>query len=82
MTQQDPMQAKIHRRLKLCPSTDKLCPARVKQSIDFTDFHLIPKIRKSSVFLEDVQESAEKAFGDNAHQTKENLLYAQMPSHL
>ena len=33
-------------------------------------------------FLEELQESAEKAFGDNAHQMIENLLYAKMPSHL
>ena len=30
-------------------------------------------------FLEELQESAEKAFGDNAHQMIENLLYAKMP---
>ena len=33
-------------------------------------------------FLEELQESAEKAFGDNAHQMIENLLYAKMPPHL
>ena len=33
-------------------------------------------------FLAELQESAEKAFGDNAHQMLENLLYAMMPPHL
>ena len=33
-------------------------------------------------FLEELRESAEKAFGDNAHQMIENLLYAKMPPHL
>ena len=28
-----------------------------------------------------MQESAEKAFGDNAHHMIENLLYAKMPPH-
>ena len=35
-------------------------------------------------FLEELQESAEKAFGEKAfaHQMVENLLYAKMPPHL
>ena len=33
-------------------------------------------------FLEELEESAEKAFGVNAHQMIENLLYAKMPPHL
>ena len=33
-------------------------------------------------FLEELHESAEKAFGDNAPQMIENLLYAKMPPHL
>ena len=33
-------------------------------------------------FLEELQESAEKAFGENAHQMIENLLCAKMPPHL
>ena len=33
-------------------------------------------------FLEDLQESAEKAFGEAAPQMIESLLYAKMPPHL
>ena len=35
-----------------------------------------PENQKLPDFLEELQESAEKAFGDNAHQMIENLLYA------
>ena len=38
-----------------------------------------PENQKLPDFLEELQESAEKAFGDNAHQMIENLLYAKMP---
>ena len=41
-----------------------------------------PENQKLPDFLEELQESAEKAFGDNAHQMIENLLYAKMPPHL
>ena len=41
-----------------------------------------PENQKLPNFLEELQESAEKAFGDNAHQMIENLLYAKMPHHL
>ena len=41
-----------------------------------------PENQKLPDFLEELQESAEKAFGDNAHQMRENLLYAKMPPHL
>ena len=41
-----------------------------------------PENQKLPNFLEELQESAEKAFGDNAHQMIENLLYAKMPPHL
>ena len=41
-----------------------------------------PENQKLSDFLEELQESAEKAFGENAHQLIENLLYAKMPPHL
>ena len=41
-----------------------------------------PENQKLPDFLEDLQESAEKAFGDNAHHMIENLLYAKMPPHL
>ena len=41
-----------------------------------------PENQKLSDFLEELQESAEKAFGENAHQMIENLLYAKMPPHL
>ena len=41
-----------------------------------------PENQKLPDFLEELQESAEKAFGDNAHQMIENLLYAKTPPHL
>ena len=41
-----------------------------------------PENQKLPDFLEEIQESAEKAFGENAHQMIENLLYAKMPPHL
>ena len=41
-----------------------------------------PENQKLSDFLEELEESAEKAFGTNAHQMIENLLYAKMPPHL
>ena len=41
-----------------------------------------PENQKLPDFLEELHESAEKAFGDNAHQMIENLLYAKMPPHL
>ena len=41
-----------------------------------------PEDQKLPDFLEELQESAEKAFGENAYQMIENLLYAKMPPHL
>ena len=41
-----------------------------------------PENQKLPDFLEELEESAEKAFGANAHQMIENLLYAKMPPHL
>ena len=41
-----------------------------------------PENQKLPDFLEELQESAEKAFEENAHQMIENLLYAKMPPHL
>ena len=41
-----------------------------------------PENQKLPDFLEKLEESAEKAFGANAHQMIENLLYAKMPPHL
>ena len=41
-----------------------------------------PENQKLPDFLEELQESAEKAFGDNAHQMIETLLYAKVPPHL
>ena len=38
-----------------------------------------PEDQKLPDFLEELQESAEKAFGENAYQMIENLLYAKMP---
>ena len=41
-----------------------------------------PENQKLPDFSEELQESAEKAFGENAHHMIENLLYAKMPPHL
>ena len=41
-----------------------------------------PENQKLPDFLEELQESAEKAFGENAYQMIENLLYAKMSPHL
>ena len=41
-----------------------------------------PERQKLPDFLEELQESAEKAFSDVASQMIENLLYAKMPPHL
>ena len=41
-----------------------------------------PERQKLPDFLEELQESAEKAFGDIASQMIESLLYAKMPPHL
>ena len=41
-----------------------------------------PENQKLPDFLEDLQESAEEAFGDNAHHMINNLLYVKMPPHL
>ena len=48
-------------------------------------FHCLtynPERQKLPNFLEKLQESAEKAFGDIASQMIESLLYAKMPPHL
>ena len=48
-------------------------------------FHCLvfdPERQKLPDFLEELQESAEKAFGDIASQMIESLLYAKMPPHL
>ena len=41
-----------------------------------------PERQKLPDFFEEVQESAEKVFGDTASQMIESLLYAKMPPHL
>ena len=41
-----------------------------------------PENQKLPDFLEEFQGSAEKAFGENAYQLIENLLFAKMPPHL
>ena len=48
----------------------------------FNKLSFEPENQELPDFLEELQESAEKAFGDNAHQMIENLLYAKMPPHL
>ena len=44
----------------------------------FNRLFFYPENQKLPDFLEELRESAEKAFGDNAHQMIENLLYAKM----
>ena len=44
----------------------------------FNRLFVDPENQKLPDFLEELQESAEKAFGDNAHQMIENLLYAKI----
>ena len=41
-----------------------------------------PENKKLPDFLEDLQESAENAFGDNTHQIIESWLNAKMPPHI
>ena len=48
----------------------------------FSRLSFDPENQKLPDFLEELQESAEKAFGDNAHHMIENLLYAKVPPHL
>ena len=48
----------------------------------FNRLMIQPENQKLPDFLEDLQESAEKAFGEAAPQMIENLIYAKMPSHL
>ena len=48
----------------------------------FNRFFFDPENPKLPDFLEELQESAEKAFGNKANQMIENLLYAKMPPHL
>ena len=48
----------------------------------FNRLSLEPENQKLPDFREELQESADNAFGDNAHQLIENLLYAKMPQHL
>ena len=48
----------------------------------FNKLFFDPENQKLPDFLEELEESAEKAFGTNAHQMIENLLYAKMPPHL
>ena len=46
----------------------------------FHRFKFDPERQKLSDFLEELQESAEKAYSDIASQMIENLLYAKMPT--
>ena len=41
-----------------------------------------PNTKSLSDFLEELNECAERAFGDNARHMIDNLLYAKLPSHL
>ena len=48
----------------------------------FTRLSFDPENQKLPDFLEELQDSTEKAFGDNAHQMIENLLNSKIPPHL
>ena len=67
---------KIFRRKYVKPESG----ASAKHSFNRLSFE--PEHQKLPDFSEGLQESAEKAFGENAHQMIENLLYAKMPPHL
>ena len=44
--------------------------------------HIDPNTQSSPDFLEELNECAERAFGDNAQHMIDSLLYAKLPSHL
>ena len=67
---------KVFRRKYVKPESSASAKHRFKRL--FFD----PENQKLPDFLEELQESAEKAFGDNAYQMIEILLYAKMPPHL
>ena len=67
---------KVFRRKYLKPESS----ASAKHRFNRLFFDL--ENQKLPDFLEELEESAEKAFGTNAHQMIENLLYAKMPPHL
>ena len=47
-----------------------------------TNSHSIPLQKTLSDFLEELNERAERAFGDNAQHMVDSLLYAKLPPHL
>ena len=65
----------VFRRKYVKPESN--APAKHK----FNRFIFQPEKQKLSDFLENLQESAEKAFGEAAPQMIENLIYAKMPPH-
>ena len=64
---------KVFRRKYVKPESSASAKHRFNRLFFNPENHKLPD------FLEELQESAEKAFGDNAHQMIENLLYAKMP---
>ena len=68
--------SKVFRRKYVKPESSASAKHR------FNRLFFDPENQKLPDFLEELQESAEKAFGDNAHRMIENLLYAKMPPHL
>ena len=44
--------------------------------------HIRSQYKITADFLEELNECAERAFGDSAHNKVESLLYAKLPSHL
>ena len=47
-----------------------------------TNSHSIPDTKSLSIFLEELNESAERAFGENAQHMIGSLFYAKLPPHL
>ena len=68
--------------LKVCCRKNVKPESSASAKHSFNRLFFDPESQKLPDFLEELQESAEKAFGNNAHQMIENLLYAKMPPHL
>ena len=67
---------KVFRRKYVKPESSASAKLR------FNKLSFEPENQKLPDFLEELHESAKKAFGDNAHQMIENLLYTNMAPHL
>ena len=75
-----PIQKRMFDELVELQTLEKLNPQPAKHRFHRLVFD--PERQKLPHFLEELQESTEKAFGDIASQMIENLFYAKMPPHL